>query len=87
MFSASSYPMLYDLTGSKKSNMAGSKPEVHTFQLLDKIGTQLQRLCLRGPAIQGNYQEYCMIYPEMENSIWRLLNFKYVYLSSCCKYE
>jgi hypothetical protein len=53
--------MVCDLTGSEKSNMAGSKPEVHISQLVDKIGTTFQRLCLyfRGPASQWEYPECC----------------------------
>jgi len=49
MFSRSSYPMglsnmLYDQTGSEKSNMAAFKPEVHIAKLVDKIGTKDQLL-------------------------------------------
>ena len=52
MFSGSRYPMeltgvLYDQTGSVKSKMAASEPEVPTPQPVDMIGTQLQRLYLR----------------------------------------
>jgi len=35
---------MYNQTGSGKSNMPASKPEVHIAQLVDKIGTHLQRL-------------------------------------------
>ena len=49
MFSRSSYSMglsgmLYDLTGSGKSNMAASIPEVPISKLVDKIETKLQRI-------------------------------------------
>ena len=39
-------------TESGKSNMAAFKVEVPSSQLVDKIGTESQRLnlCLRGPA-------------------------------------
>jgi hypothetical protein len=49
--------MLCDLTGSEKSNMAASKPEVPISQLVDKIGTKFQRVCLcfRGPAFRREY--------------------------------
>jgi len=42
--------MLYNLTGSKKSNMAAFKPEVPISKLVNKIGTKVQRLytCFRG---------------------------------------
>jgi len=36
--------MLYNLTGSKKSNMVAFKPEVPISKILDKIGTKIQRL-------------------------------------------
>ena len=53
MFSRSSYSMglsgmLYNLTGSGKSNMAASIPEVPIFVLVDKIGTTLQDLVGNG---------------------------------------
>jgi len=38
--------MLYDQTGSGKSNMATSKQEVHISQLVDVIETKFQRLYL-----------------------------------------
>jgi len=46
MFSGSSYPMrstgmLYDQTGSGKSNMAASKQEIRIFQLVDVIETKV----------------------------------------------
>jgi len=46
MFSGSSYPMrstgmLYDQTGSGKSNMAASKQELHISQLVDVIETKV----------------------------------------------
>jgi len=46
--------MLYDQTGSEKSNMAAFKPEVPISKLVDKIGMKIQRLyiCFRGPATQ-----------------------------------
>jgi len=45
MFSGSSYPMrstgmLYDQTGSEKSNMVACKQEVHISQLVDVIKTK-----------------------------------------------
>jgi len=53
--------MLYDQTGSKKSNIAAFQPEVLLSKLVDKIGTKVQRLytCFRGQAIQWNYQKLC----------------------------
>ena len=58
MFSGSCYPMkstemLYDQTGSGKSEMVASKPEVPISQPIDIIGTHFQRqyLCFWGPAI------------------------------------
>ena len=49
--------MMYDQTGSEKSNVAASKLEVPIYQLVDKIGTVSQRLyqCLRNPAIQWEW--------------------------------
>jgi len=40
-------PMLYNLTGSKKSNMAAFKPEVPISKLVDKKGTKVQRLYIK----------------------------------------
>ena len=43
MFSA----ILSDVTGSRKFKMAAVKPELHISQLVDTIGTPLQRLTPR----------------------------------------
>ena len=44
--------MLRDLTGSAKSKMVATKPEVTTSQLVDKLAKKFQRLhlCFNGPA-------------------------------------
>jgi len=46
--------MLYDETGSGKSNMAACKQEVHITQLVDVMEMKFLRLylCFRGQAIQ-----------------------------------
>jgi len=59
MFSGSSYTMrstgmLYDDTGSGKSNMAACTQEVYISQLVDVLETKFSRLylCFRSQAIQ-----------------------------------
>jgi len=46
--------MLYDQTGSAKSDMAAFKPEIPISKFVDNIETKVQRLytCFRGPATQ-----------------------------------
>jgi len=75
--------MLYDQTGSAKSNMAAFKPDVPISKLVDKMGTKVQRqcICFRGPATQWDYQKYFTTKPEVRNLIWRHSNRMYLYLS------
>jgi len=63
MLLMSSYPMglsimLYDQSGSDKSNMVAFKLEVPTSKLVDKIGTKFQRyyICFRGTATKWDYK-------------------------------
>jgi len=79
MFSRSSYPMglsqmLYDQTGSDKSNMVAFKPEVPISKLVDKIRKKVQRLCIRfrGPCYPiGLTGVYCDLIPESVFQKWR----------------
>jgi len=88
MFWRSSYPMgltkmLYNQTGSEKSNMAAFKPEVPISKLVDKIGMKVQRLCIyfQGSATQWDYQKCCTTKLEVRNPILRHSNRKYQYPS------
>ena len=59
--------MLRDLTGSAKSKMAATKPEVTTYELVDKLATKFQRfhLCFKGSAFKWDERQYCRIKLEV----------------------
>ena len=66
MFSRSTNPMglsvwLCDLTGSMKTKMTSFKPGIHISQLVNIIGTKLQRLypCFRGQTTRLYYCGDC----------------------------
>ena len=58
------------------------KPEILIFRLVDETETESQRLNLhfRSQAIQWDLGEYCATKPEVEITIWRPQNRKYLYL-------
>jgi len=74
--------LLQDKTGHGKPKMATSKMELVICQLLDDIETKFRRLDLhfRGPAFEWDKSKNCLTKPEVENSIWRSPNRKYLYL-------
>ena len=77
---------LSDATGSGKSKVAASKPDIGSAQLAHKITTKFKRqyLCFLGLAMQWELCQCCTANrkkPEMENPRWRPLNLKYVHLS------
>ena len=85
--STSCYPMrlkriFYNQTGSGKSKMAASKPEILLSRLVDEIETKSQRLNLhfRGQAIQRKKGEHWKTKPEVENPRWRPPNRNHLYL-------
>jgi len=75
--------LLQDETGYRKLKMATSKMELVICQPLDEIETKFRRLDLhfRGPAFEWDKSKYCPTKPEVENSLSRLPNRKYLYLS------
>jgi len=53
--------MMYNESGSGKSNMVACKQEVHIYQLVDVIEAKFQQLylCFQGQAIQEDQRECC----------------------------
>ena len=86
IFSGSSYPMkligrLYDQTGSGKSKMAASNPEVSISQPIDMIGIQFQRLYLCFEVQLSNRTIKNIAWPNRGIPRWRPPNRNYSYLA------